>query len=683
MGGFKPYFRPNQNWVCGRAAEGKPCSLGPTKNGTCPGTGDCNPCQPVRSLRAQRGLFTLAAVVMAFGVIFYQFGKKEANSSFISPGDLVSAHSFSNNTCTNCHENAHGSLAAGFFSGGRQLASAQKCQSCHNMGENALHPHSGSEAELKSLGAEKPSTIPSHLKSMECATCHKEHHGKNMDLKKITNSQCNACHGEKIHDFLSGHPDFHGYPFKRKTRLIFDHASHFNKHIPQAQGEKYSCQTCHQPDTQGKGMVVRGFQESCASCHGNQTNGIDQTNKGLVLFRIPAIDIKTLQQKGIGVGQWPKDADGAMTPWQKFILSGRKGVKEALEKTKDVDWMDLTKVNAEEMEAVRFLAWEIKTFINEMALGDADDYSGILESAMGEKPEFSKMTSLMQGLPVEVWRGMIRRWVPNLVQEMKAKKAGQKSATSVYPVVVQEDDENRMKAGGWYLKDEDLTLRYRPKGHADSFLKSWMDVSVSGPEDDSVRGKLFAAITNTETSPGFCTQCHSVEKTGDKFKMNWKGKGDFHSEFGLSNFSHNKHFSSVGAEGCMTCHTLNSKSDYDKFTKDPDPTKYESNFLSIKKESCVACHNRTAGKDGCTTCHLYHGEPSSLNARSLVKQHWLTDSPEGKGEEKSSEKAPAKTEEKPATKTELKPAEAKSEERKDVKAFGEAHFFAFPMKTPI
>src|SRR5438874_7668280 len=43
--GFKQsrYESPNQNWICGQAAEGRPCPLGPDKNGNCRATGQCIP----------------------------------------------------------------------------------------------------------------------------------------------------------------------------------------------------------------------------------------------------------------------------------------------------------------------------------------------------------------------------------------------------------------------------------------------------------------------------------------------------------------------------------------------------------------------------------------------------------------------------------------------------------------
>ena len=37
------YARPNQNWICGHACEGKPCPLGPSAGGKCQATSECRP----------------------------------------------------------------------------------------------------------------------------------------------------------------------------------------------------------------------------------------------------------------------------------------------------------------------------------------------------------------------------------------------------------------------------------------------------------------------------------------------------------------------------------------------------------------------------------------------------------------------------------------------------------------
>ena len=37
----------------------------------------------------------------------------------------------------------------------------------------------------------------------------------------------------KFDSFDGHHPEFENYPFKRRTRIIYDHAGHFGKHFPE------------------------------------------------------------------------------------------------------------------------------------------------------------------------------------------------------------------------------------------------------------------------------------------------------------------------------------------------------------------------------------------------------------------------------------------------------------------
>src|ERR1043166_2069222 len=37
------YERPNQNWICGKAADGRPCRIGPDGKGQCRATYECQP----------------------------------------------------------------------------------------------------------------------------------------------------------------------------------------------------------------------------------------------------------------------------------------------------------------------------------------------------------------------------------------------------------------------------------------------------------------------------------------------------------------------------------------------------------------------------------------------------------------------------------------------------------------
>jgi hypothetical protein len=137
------YERPTQKWICGRAAEGHPCPLGPDGGGKCPGMGECQPvlkddrwictrleafggqceegpgpngacdhrrppCQPVRSLRRLRRLTVSLVLAFTLGALAYLLGGKWRDR-WLEPGDLSAVHGASGNrvtaavNCGDCH----------------------------------------------------------------------------------------------------------------------------------------------------------------------------------------------------------------------------------------------------------------------------------------------------------------------------------------------------------------------------------------------------------------------------------------------------------------------------------------------------------------------------------------------------------------------------------------------------
>ncbi|NNF45067.1 MAG: hypothetical protein HKO59_07900 [Phycisphaerales bacterium] len=125
------YEQPNPKWVCGWAAEGNPCRLGPDGKGRCPAAGQalceprrdgdrwlcarpelyggvcedgprpdgscCRPrpeqplCQPRLSWRARRGRLSASCVAVTIGLLALAL-QSDWGYPFISPGPLMSAH---------------------------------------------------------------------------------------------------------------------------------------------------------------------------------------------------------------------------------------------------------------------------------------------------------------------------------------------------------------------------------------------------------------------------------------------------------------------------------------------------------------------------------------------------------------------------------------------------------------
>jgi len=127
------YERPNHNWICGKATEGKACHIGPDSKGRCRADYECQPlletkkgetkgrwrctrtaefggsckmgprpdgtcsraipkCVPARSLRARRRIFTISVASFTAGVLLVSFCGP-CRAKFANPGALSSHHS--------------------------------------------------------------------------------------------------------------------------------------------------------------------------------------------------------------------------------------------------------------------------------------------------------------------------------------------------------------------------------------------------------------------------------------------------------------------------------------------------------------------------------------------------------------------------------------------------------------
>ena len=168
-------------------------------------------------------------------------------TQFLMPGPLTSAHGAIEN-CSACHTKS-GSGKLSWIHGlvaGDPLADSKACLTCHKMPDTAFNAHGASAEVLKQsterltkIAARTPQpqsaraqsiAFPTHdmvARGLYCATCHQEHQGVNFNLSKISNEQCRSCHVVKFDSFDGHHPKFENYPFKRRTRIIYDHAGHF------------------------------------------------------------------------------------------------------------------------------------------------------------------------------------------------------------------------------------------------------------------------------------------------------------------------------------------------------------------------------------------------------------------------------------------------------------------------
>ena len=294
--GFKQsgYQRPQDKWLCGRLAEGRPCGLGPGLDGRCRVTTACQPrqdengrwecrrspqeggpceagpfpdghcaialerCTPRPSLRTRRKRAALWATTLAVGILALLIGGGPAKNRLM-PGALSADHA----TLTDCAA-CHAGIGTGnldwlhrLVASAKPAADGKLCLACHDRGPQPFAPHGYPVAALKRLtqvlGGERkatPAAAGTWLQRLYtsvtfqkpatgnteiyCATCHAEHQGLSHDLTMVSNARCQACHVARFGAFATTHPEFTRYPYERRPRIVFDHQSHYRKYFPDA-----------------------------------------------------------------------------------------------------------------------------------------------------------------------------------------------------------------------------------------------------------------------------------------------------------------------------------------------------------------------------------------------------------------------------------------------------------------
>ena len=343
-----PYERPNQEWVCGHAADGAACSLGPDGNGQCHTVAECSPrfdaadrryrcgrapqhggacdegpgpdgscchtitkCQPTRSLTARRRMTVRWVLVISIGLLLLG-ASGEFGARFVLSGDLTFEHGDVAD-CGGCHGmEKHGPIEwlVGAMQPESGLGDSERCLECHRLGEGALLAHSLPKGRLSrddELGDERDPPLllsmarlagppPAADQPLACSRCHQEHNGRHFNLTAMSNQRCQACHADQFASFADGHPTFEGYPYRRRPRIAFHHASHIGKHFKKNTeiSAPTSCTGCHEPDSSGRAMLVKPFDQSCSACHLSQIQGEGRAgDKGYAMLGLPGFDVQT------------------------------------------------------------------------------------------------------------------------------------------------------------------------------------------------------------------------------------------------------------------------------------------------------------------------------------------------------------------------------------------------------
>jgi hypothetical protein len=183
------------------------------------------------------------------------------------------------------------------------------------------------------------------------------------------------------------------------------------------------------------------------------------------------------------------------------------------------------------------------------------------------------------------------------------------SQTQAQPLIGIESDvepENWAEYGGWYRQD--YTIYYRPTGHKDKFIHSWL--ALTGPQAPKGGTSPAAAVFDYLTSKdaqGFCTKCHSVDDIRGKGRVvNFSPASGKGKRGRFTNFIHEPHMGIMDNRGCLTCHSLGKNRPYLKSYEQGNPGKFAAGFGAVKKELCQTCHASGKARQDCLLCHKYH-----------------------------------------------------------------------------
>lgn len=182
-------------------------------------------------------------------------------------------------------------------------------------------------------------------------------------------------------------------------------------------------------------------------------------------------------------------------------------------------------------------------------------------------------------------------------------------ARAVAPVISIKSDvdpESWAAYGGWYRQD--FAIFYRPIGHKDKFIHSWL--FLTGPRAPKGQKGPAAAVFDYLTSKdaqGSCTKCHSVDDIQGKGRMvNFSPPSGESKQGRFTNFIHEPHFGILDNRGCLTCHNLEKGRPYLESYAQGNPRSFVSNFGAVNKDLCQACHTSSKTRQDCLTCHKYH-----------------------------------------------------------------------------
>ncbi len=648
----KAYQLPQQDRVCGRLAEGKPCPVGPGGRGECQvqnlcvpwfdGTqwhctraaafgGRCSegpipdpqhpeqsaecphqipPCQPVRSLRSRRRLVSGLTAAAALGLCLIILGGSAGDTedaavgtaAIISPGPLSAHHASMNQGCSACHSvatRAPADLLSSAIGGAGGIDESYRCLKCHHeFGQHALLPHSVS---------------PDHLAATTDQSSAGQHTTRQVLARLLTEPETTA----------SG-----------QLACATCHSEHQGAEFDLTAMTNAQCQSCHSstfhsfadghPDfpepPRGRlhfdhvthmQLHFRNFERlmpsgkarmQCSDCH--------RPDAGAAMFRLESFDVMCASCHG------PQIRDYDMSPQARLH---------------DLVFIERSSNPADSKQVSPFM----ELMLSEQAADPAAAEQLLTDLAEDGEETLRRRLHMVCGQSTDA--AMIEACVQALEESHFF------DAVKVFGATRPAEPDSRpegMQYGNWRLTADGQALAYDCNRHADAVLRTWIDLLARNarqypePPSDDQSGAFdrFLRDLVAPESTGRCLKCHTLEGgVAEGMTVNWQSPHGHRSGNGFTRFSHRPHLTLLsseaevdaigGSQRCETCHALN----HDGFSlvnsafrlEDgmPGPRDEACSALgvnSVRRQDCAQCHTQTLAGDNCLQCHNYHVHEDSF-----------------------------------------------------------------------
>ncbi|MGA8262639.1 MAG: hypothetical protein WB783_20740 [Arenicellales bacterium] len=290
----------------------------------------------------------------------------------------------------------------------------------------SLHVFKAGEGIIEAAAAPPPADSAAAQQHVSCASCHREHQGRDHTLTSLSGARCEACHTD-VTGFPEGHPEFKSYPYKRRTRIVYDHVGHARKYFPKADPKDVpkACTSCHAPDSRGEQMLVKGFETSCSACHSAAIRGEGIAGSaGIPVITIPGLDLDTLRQAGAGIGGWPELSDRKLTPFMRALFAGDPKLSAALERFDKLDPMNLSDAKPADIQAVETIAWATKDLFYDLLAKGPTALQPELSAALGSKVSETAAREMLGGMTLATVRAAQTEWFPHLFKDVSLHRAG-------------------------------------------------------------------------------------------------------------------------------------------------------------------------------------------------------------------------------------------------------------------